>query len=781
MADIEIEIDGQKLTAKPNQTVIQVADAAGIYIPRFCYHKHLSIPANCRMCLVEVEKSPKALPACATPVMAGMKVFTKSAKTIAAQRAVMEFLLINHPLDCPICDQGGECELQDLSMGYGSSQSHYNECKRAVADEDLGPLIATEMTRCIACTRCVRFGEEIAGMRELGATYRGEETEISTYVQHAIKSEVSGNIIDICPVGALTSKPYRFTARAWELNQAPSISPHDCLGSNLHVHTRYGQVMRVVSRENAAINETWIADRDRFSYAGLYHPDRLEEPMVRIDGKWQIVDWQDALAIAAEELHEVIAQHGADQLGALASPNATLEEFYLLQKIVRGLGSPHVDHRLREVDTQDEAAMAAFPGLSMTIAELEQCDAVLLVGSNVQKEQPLAALRIRKARERGAAILALNSVDYRFNFTLTAKNIIAPHALPEALAALVKALHKPQDLPDDAAQVMAQQLRGKQKVCILLGAQALHHTHAAAIRQLAQQVATLCGGKLNFMTDGANTAGAWLAGAIPHRQPGGIAVDQPGLNAYAMLAKPRKAYLLLNVEPELDCANSQLAIAAMQQAECVVALSMYRNPVLEAHAKVILPMAAFTETAGTYINVAGEWQSVTGVAKAFSAARPAWKILRVLGNFLHLAGFDYEQAEEIKHEMQKLVANTPVLTMQTLKPVAHTTAKSKTVLSRIGEIPIYAGDSLVRRSNPLQETQTIMEGETIAVRLHPETATHLNLHEGDAVQVKQHASVARLPLILDARIAPQAAWIAGGIAATQTLGDLFGEVEIQKG
>ncbi|TAK77764.1 MAG: NADH dehydrogenase (quinone) subunit G, partial [Gammaproteobacteria bacterium] len=458
MADIEIEIDGQKLTAKPNQMVIQVADEAGIYIPRFCYHKHLSIAANCRMCLVEVEKSPKALPACATPVIPGMKVFTKSQKTIEAQRAVMEFLLINHPLDCPICDQGGECELQDLAMGYGSDTSHYCESKRAVADKNLGPLVATDMTRCIYCTRCIRFGTEIAGIRELGDVNRGEHSRVTTFVEQALTSEVSGNIIDLCPVGALTSKPYRFKARPWELEQAPSISPHDCLGSNLHVHTRSGKVMRVVSRENKQINETWLSDRDRFSYTGLYHADRLEEPLVKMEGEWKVVEWQKALELAAEKLHAVIAEYGADKIGALASPNATLEELYLLQKIIRGLGSPHIDHRLREIDTRDQAAMPAFPGLNMSLAELEQCDAVLLIGSNLRKEQPLAAVRLRKASLNGAAIMAVNSVDYDFNFNLQAKNIVAPHAMVGVLAELVEAVQ------DNKPHPMAALFNGKQKI-----------------------------------------------------------------------------------------------------------------------------------------------------------------------------------------------------------------------------------------------------------------------------------------------------------------------------
>ncbi len=433
MADIEIEIDGRKLTAKPHQTVIQVADEAGIYIPRFCYHKELSIVANCRMCLVEVEKSPKALPACATPVMPGMKVFTRSAKTIEAQRAVMQFLLINHPLDCPICDQGGECELQDLSMGYGSGHSHYTECKRSLPDLDLGPLIATEMTRCIYCTRCVRFGDEIAGMPEIGGTYRGENTEIGTFVKQAIQSEVSGNIIDLCPVGALTSKPYRFTARPWELEQAPSVSPHDCLGTNIYVHTRYGKVMRVISKENKNINDMWLADRDRFSYTALYHPERLAEPMARIDGEWRAVDWQQAFELATQSLRETIAEYGADKLGVLATPHATVEEFYLLQKIARGLGTPHIDHRLREMDTSDQEQMPLFPGLSLSLPELEMQECIILIGSNIQKEQPLAALRLRKAAMKGAKIIVINPVDYPFNFKVAQKKIIAPHLLPEAL------------------------------------------------------------------------------------------------------------------------------------------------------------------------------------------------------------------------------------------------------------------------------------------------------------------------------------------------------------
>jgi NADH-quinone oxidoreductase subunit G len=757
MADLEIEIDGKKLTAKPNQTVIQVADEAGIYIPRFCYHKHLSIPANCRMCLVEVEKMPKAVPACATPCAPGMKVFTKSQKTVLAQRAVMEFLLINHPLDCPICDQGGECELQDLSMGYGSSDSAYNECKHSVADENLGPLIATEMTRCIKCTRCVRFGDEIAGMRELGVVGRGEDTDISTYIQEVIRSEVSGNIIDLCPVGALTSKPYRFTARAWELDQFPGISSHDCLGSNLNVHSRYGKVMRVVSRENLTINETWVSDRDRYSYTGLYHQDRLEEPMILEDGKWQVTTWQHALEVAASGLREIVDEQGADKLGAVASPNSTTEEFYLLQKIIRTLGSPHIDHRLRETDTQDQDAMALYPGLNIPLTELEQSDAIVLIGSNIQHEQPLLSLRLRKAIQNGAKIIVVNPVDYTFNFKVDARIIVAPQHLPEAIKDISK------------------ELAGKSKTVILLGALALNHPQASLIRYEAQQIANA---KIGYLTSGANSAGAWIAGAIPHRHAGGDAINHAGLSAYCMFEKPRKAYVLLNVEPDLDCANTQHATDALSQANFVVALSMYHDPVIEKHANVILPISAFTETSGTYVNTNGEWQSFTGAATPLGSSRPAWKVLRVLANFLHLENFNYESSEAVKHELKTLLAKT------TVKPVAYkpqAAQKAKEGLYRIGEIPIYSTDSLVRRAIPLQATQEIMSGPTDALRVHPETADKHQLRAGESVRVhQQNTGVVKMPVVLDERIAKDAVWIAGGIPATRHLGELFAKVEIEK-
>lgn len=758
MADLEIEIDGRKLTAKPNQTVIQVADDAGIYIPRFCYHKHLSIPANCRMCLVEVEKMPKAVPACATPVAPGMKIFTKSQKTVLAQRAVMEFLLINHPLDCPICDQGGECELQDLAMGYGSPHSEYDECKHSVADEDLGPLVATEMTRCIKCTRCVRFGDEIAGIRELGALGRGEDTEISTYIAKAMKSEISGNIIDLCPVGALTSKPYRFTSRPWDLDQFPTISPHDCLGGNIFIHTRFGKVMRAVSRENQAVNQTWISDRDRFSYTSLYHADRLEEPMILEDGKWQVTSWQHALEVAAAGLKEAISQHGADKFGALASPNSTLEEFYLLQKLTRALGSPHVDHRLREMDTRDQDSFELFPGLNLPLNEIENCDAIVLIGSNIQKEQPLLGLRVRQAALKGAKVVSVNAVDYSFNFPVAAKIILPPQKMLDAFGKLET------------------ELQGKNKVLILLGALVEHHPQAANLRSKARELAKKTNASLGILTTGGNSAGGWFAGAVPHRHAGGSAINHAGLSAYEMMEKARKAYLLLNVEPEYDCANTQHAITALSQSSFTVALSMFRDPALEQHADVILPIGVFTETSGTYINLNGEWQGFKGVAEPFGSSRPAWKVLRVLANFLQLEGFDYESSETIKEELENIKQHAAVMAkhsqLNTNNPAAG--------IYRIGEIPIYSVDGYVRRSEALQSAQKIMEGDMATMRIHPETAAKLKLEDGMSVRVKQQHESIEMPVEFDDKIAPDAAWIAGGISVSRHLGELFAKVEIEK-
>ncbi len=785
---VEIEIDGKKLLANPNSMVIQVADEAGIYIPRFCYHKHLSIAANCRMCLVEVEKSPKTLPACATPVTAGMKVFTRSPKAIAAQKAVMEFLLINHPLDCPICDQGGECELQDLSMGYGGAESYFSEGKRSVKDLDIGPLIETAMTRCIQCTRCVRFGDEIAGVRELGATGRGEDMEIGTYVQKAVSSEVSGNIIDICPVGALVSKPFLYTARAWELDQYPTIAAHDCIGANIYAHTRYGKVMRVVPHENISINETWISDRDRFSYEGLYHADRINKPRIRRNDEWEEVDWQTALEFAVSGIQGVLTTMGADYLGALASPNSTVEEFYLLQKLLRGLGSANIDHRLRQVDFSDQMQMPAFPGLGMPIAELQNCDVIFLIGSNIQKEQPSASLRVRKAALKNAKILSLNMLDYPFHFHVAEKCVVSPGDFVATLVKIAKALamSAPPGLQtlfdkvqtDAVHGAMANYLRTGKKSCLLLGALAFNHPQASLIRALAQAIAKASGAQLGFLTEGANAAGAWLAGAVPHRAPA-AAATRLGLNAEEMFKASRKAYILLNVDPDLDCANPIAASQALEQAEFVISLSPFRNALLDQYADVILPIAPFTETSGTFVNAAGQWQGFKGVASAFGESRPAWKVLRVLGNLFSLPNFEYESSEEVLNEIKLLIDKMPTLSPDFKISYGEISLEAATQFTRVGEIPLYALDSLVRRAKSLQKMQNIVEGELASVRMHPEVAKKLAYDEGMKVRIKQHEYSVELPIVFDKRVPEHAVLIAGGIEATRGLMELFGAVEIK--
>ncbi|MEO7107701.1 MAG: NADH-quinone oxidoreductase subunit NuoG, partial [Rhodoferax sp.] len=389
---IEIELDGKKVDIVEGSMIMHAAEKAGTYIPHFCYHKKLSIAANCRMCLVDVEKMPKPMPACATPVTQGMIVRTKSEKAIKAQKSVMEFLLINHPLDCPICDQGGECQLQDLAVGYGSSSSRYEEEKRVVFHKDIGPLISMEeMSRCIHCTRCVRFGQEIAGAMELGMSHRGEHAEIEAFVGLTVDSELSGNMIDICPVGALTSKPFRYSARTWELSRRKSVSPHDSTGTNLVIQVKNNTVMRVVPLENEAVNECWIADRDRFSYEALNSADRLTTPMLKQGGEWKSVDWQTALEYVAHGLQSIKASQGAASIGALVSPHSTLEELYLAGALVRGLGSENIDYRLRNADFANSHAGARH--LGMAIADLNNLERVLVVGSNLRKDHPLFAQR----------------------------------------------------------------------------------------------------------------------------------------------------------------------------------------------------------------------------------------------------------------------------------------------------------------------------------------------------------------------------------------------------
>jgi len=778
MANVNLEIDGKPIEVPANATVMEAANKLGIYIPHFCYHKKLSIAANCRMCLVQVEKAPKPLPACATPVTEGMKVFTHSAAAVTAQKGVMEFLLINHPLDCPICDQGGECQLQDLAVGYGSSNSRYREPKRVVPSKDIGPLVAAEeMSRCIHCTRCVRFGQEVAGMMELGMGGRGEHSEILSFVGRSVDSELSGNMIDLCPVGALTSKPFRFSARSWELGRRKSVSPHDALGSNLLLQVKHDRVMRVLPLENEAINECWLSDKDRFSYEGLDCADRLARPMVRREGKWAEVEWPAALEEVARGLKRVRDQHGADAIGTLATPHSTLEELFLLGRMTRGLGSGNVDFRLRQSDFSQDGKASGAPWLGMPIAEVSKLDRVLVIGSQLRKDHPLLAVRMRLAARKAMQVSLLNCLDDDQLINLSGKLVVSPAALPEALAEVVQAVAvlKAQRVPglvapavSDQARNIAQSLASGQNVGIFLGNLAQHHPQSALLQRLAHALAQLLGARTGFLGEAANSVGGYLAGAVPFESPA-------GLNAGAMLAQPRKAYVLWNVEPELDCHNAQRAIAAMKGAEFVVACSPFKHRATE-YAHVLLPIGPFTETAGSFVSTEGRLQSFVGVVRPFGETRPGWKVLRVLGSLLGLSGFDFASAEAVREaalrgvDIAARLSNVPGA--GGLEPPGTAAA-----LQRIADVPIHFADNLARRSPPLQMTR---DAAPPTARIAGATLARLGLKEGEPVRVTQGAAQTVLKAVADDGVPANCVRIAAAHRATAELGEMFGDVQLER-
>jgi NADH-quinone oxidoreductase subunit G len=777
---VTIEVDGQELQAKPGAMLIEVTDEAGINIPRFCYHKKLSISANCRMCLVDVENAPKPLPACATPVMEGMKVHTRSPRALAAQKGTMEFLLINHPLDCPICDQGGECELQDVAMGYGADVSRFVEGKRVVRDKNIGPLIATDMTRCIHCTRCVRFGEEIAGIRELGATGRGEHMVIGTYVEKSVESELSGNIIDLCPVGALTSKPFRFQARAWELIQVDGVAPHDSVGSNIHLHLRGNRVMRVHPRDNESINESWISDRDRFSYQGLNSSDRLTTPMMRKNGEWQEIGWELALEMAAASLKEAGAE-----VATLCSPSATLEELYLAQKLTRGLGSNAVDCRLRQGDFRLDENDAGLPWLGLKLEQVDTLGAVLMVGANPRKEQPILAHRLRKAAMSGAAISYINPFEVELNYSAD-QQVASPAGMISALAGVAQALGAKgegeiatlikQASADDSCKATAQALKEANSAAVMLGNLAGAHPDFALLAKLSALVAEASGATLGFIPEAANSLGARLAGAIPHLVPGAKVAERSGLNALSMQKQPSKAYLLIGVEPNADFWDPALAQQALQSADTVVALTAYRSESLESCANILLPLAGFAETSGTYVNAEGSWQSFRGAVPPQGEARPGWKILRVLGNLLNLEGFDYLSSEEARDELAALCESSqPDNTLGELKDAAINSAVAS--LMRIGDVPLHAADALVRRASALQQTK---DAGTASVRINRAEAAKQGVEGSESALVKQNGAQAVLPLEIDEGVPDGCIRLSAGLAATGMLGQQFGEVTLEK-
>ena len=789
---LHIEIDGKSLEAKRGQMLIEVTDANDIYIPRFCYHKKLTVAANCRMCLIEVDKAPKPLPACSTPVMDGMKVKTRSKLAIEAQRSVMEFLLINHPLDCPICDQGGECELQDLAVGYGEGISRYQESKRVVMDKNIGPLIQTDMTRCIHCTRCIRFGEEIAGLREMGATGRGERMEIGTYIEKSVSSELSGNIIDVCPVGALTSKPFRYSARAWEMVQRESIAPHDSVGSNIQLHVKDDRVMRVVPAENEAINEVWISDRDRFSYEGMYGEDRLGMPMIKENDIWQRTDWETAFEFVHDNLDKILSSHGGSQLGGLASPASTLEELYLFQKLLRELGCNNIDSRLRQIDFKQQESDPAFPYLGQSITSLEDLDAVLVIGSNIRKEQPMINHRLRKASLKGADVMMINSVDYDFNYDISEKIIRSPAEVTTALAGIIKAFVEMGTNAIDTAvnslinnvtvneehRAIANKLSNADNGSVLLGNLATAHNQFSTLKALALTISKLGNVKFGFLSESANTSGAHLAGVLPHRGVGGEVIEACGLNVNDMLEQSLKAYLLMGIEPELDCWDGRKAFQAMQGAEFVVSLTAYESATMKQYADVLLPIALFTETSGTYINVEGQSQSFAGAVSPEVKARPAWKILRVLGNLLDIEAFAYNSSEEVRNEVASVIDNVA------LSSVGSWTATESLkngmaddgALQRITEIPMFSIDAMSRRAKALQNTVDAKS----SIQINSALANKLHISAGDVVIAEHEGNTIRSDLMINENISDDCVLIQAAQLNHYELGAWHGNVSLRK-
>ncbi len=803
---VELTIDGKTVEIAEGSMIMHAAHKLGVYVPHFCYHKKLTIAANCRMCLVEVEKAPKALPACATPATNGMVVHTCSASAIAAQKSVMEFLLINHPLDCPICDQGGECQLQDLAVGYGGSASRYQEEKRVVFHKNIGPLVsAEEMSRCIHCTRCVRFGQEIAGVMELGMIGRGEHSEITSFVGHAVDSELSGNMIDICPVGALTSKPFRYQARTWELARRRTVSMHDSLGANLVVQVKNDEVLRVVPFENEDINECWISDRDRFAYEGLY-TDRLTAPMIKgDDGVWRESSWGDALQAVAQGLLKVKEASGAGQIGALSTEYATLEEMTLLSRLMRGLGSDNVDARLRQTDSHLNEALTGVPWLGMPIADLETRDRILLVGAFMRQDHPLMTQRLRQATKQGTQVSSIDVMAQDMLLPLTARMTVRPSLQADALAQVMVALAAIKSVPvplgltnvvaSDAAVKIARSIGSGEHVAILLGNGAVNASDASSLALYAQWLAEHCQGILGFLTAGANTVGAYLAGAVPSGK---------GQTAHEMLSKPLAAYIVLHAEPELDTAAGQLAVETLKAAQFTVALTPYISAARE-WARVMLPIAPFTETSGTFVNAQGSAQSFKGTVPGFAQSRPGWKVLRVLGNLLNMPGFDEESSEAvrdtilassfhdrlsnvIKGSFEGLAANQSA----ELNPsrsaekgdIAHPNteavkqhASASHALERVADTPIYRSDAVVRRSAPLQQTHA---SKAPVAQANLVTLTALGLASGDAVKVKTLSGEWLTTIGVEQTLPDGVIRAAGGFESTAGLGHISNPLHLER-
>jgi len=782
---ITVTINGQEIETQAGRLLIDVADENDIVIPRFCYHKKLSVAANCRMCLIEIERAPKPMPACATQCIDGMVVKTRSAKAIAAQKSTMEFLLINHPLDCPICDQGGECELQDVAMGFGEGVSKYTEQKRVVMDKNIGPLIATDFTRCIHCTRCVRFGDEIAGMPELGATGRGEFMEIGTYIEKAIVSELSGNVIDVCPVGALTAKPSRYRARPWELTQHAAVSPHDCVGSNLFVHSRGNEVIRVVPRENESINETWISDRDRFSYTAVKSERRITQPLLREQGELKVVDWETALNAVASALSEA-----GSNLATLVSPQATLEEQYLAQKLTRALGSNNIDHRLTRVDFSAQQQDPIMPWLGRSLESLESLDAALIVAGSLRFEQPLLSHRLRKAVvNKQASVSSIGHLGGQYNFPLLSELSSSAAGLPAELGAVAVALATSSGKPlsDHLAALLAdcepqtehraiaKSLSAAKSAAIIVGVQALSNPQLSLIQEICEAITESCDATLGYLSPCANSAGACLAGATPHRVAAGLAADKAGENAAQILSGQHRVLLTLGVNPPLD---AHCAAQLSDNNEKIIALGSFDNDFVQQQADIVLPLATAFETSGSFVNVEGLWQSFKGCVEPRGESRPGWKILAALGQVLQPGQFDYASSSAIKDELKGLCSDVSLTNLCGIVAAKGALQAKSAALQKVSMTPIYAGDDMTRCSAPLQATPLMRE--QAAVAMNRVQAEKSKLAGSNQVQVKQGNGTAVLPLRIDDGIPDGCAYVPSGIDAVGHLAAAYGKITLEK-
>ena len=787
---ITLTINGQQIESQAGRLLIDVADDNNIVIPRFCYHKKLSVAASCRMCLVEIERAPKPMPACATHVADGMVIQTHSACAIAAQKSTMEFLLINHPLDCPICDQGGECELQDVAMGFGDGISQYTDQKRVVMDKNIGPLIATDFTRCIHCTRCVRFGDEIAGLPELGLIGRGENVEIGTYIEKSVSSELSGNVIDICPVGALTARPSRYTARPWELTQHASVSAHDCVGSNTYVHTRGNDVIRVVPRENASINETWISDRDRFSYTAIKSDARITSPMLRENGVLKVVDWETAINAAVEKLSST-ANRNADKIAALISPQATLEEHYLAQKLIRGLGSSNIDHRLHQIDFSTQEQSPVMPWLGRSLESVESLDACLIVAGNIQQEQPMLSHRIRKAViHNNANVSSLCHVAGQYNFGLFEELNGSAEQLLSDLAGVVLALAEKSTVEiserlrglldgyklNKQHKAIAKSLQRGKNSAVLVGVQALANPYLSLVQELCEAISNTSDSSLGYLSPSANSAGACLAGSLPNRLPGGIAVKGSWQNTHQIVNSKHDVLLSLGINPALDINNGSVTQQLSDNKNYIIAINSYRNQFVDDHAHLVLPLAGFGETSGTFVNVEGLWQSFKGCVSAPGESRQGWKILTAFGKVLLPGDFEYPDSLAVRDEVKELCRDLSLNNLCGIQSKEKRLPAISNSVQKIGTTPIYASDDLTRLSKPLQDTPIMQQ--QCAITMNSVQAKKSELTDAEQVHIKQGQGTAILPLIISDDIPTGCVNIPTGIEAVKDLEDAYGTVEL---